>query len=96
VVLSHLSDLADVALPVHLTYASQCSTVTNVNDINIVVDYKKHQGATARFVCDLPILVECYLLKKVVFSLFCTLSNRSLDIVRELWLHYNVVVKVIF
>ena len=58
----HLSDLANIALAVHLTDAGHSSAVSNVNNIYIFVYYKKHQGTTASLVSNLPTLVECYLL----------------------------------
>ena len=74
------------------------STITDINDVNVVVHSHNKVGATARFAI-LHLLSGLVLgehfVDVIVITQLTTLHNGLVHVQREVWLHDNLVVKVL-
>ena len=78
-----------------LRYWSNCSTITDIQNPNIIVNYKDHDGTWASLVVRLIRWWSCQL-QEIFLSLPRSLPEGFRDIVREFRLKNYIVMQVIF
>lgn len=78
-----------------LTDRTKRSTISHIQDVDIIVHDKNHDGARTRLVMWL-VWRRTHKLQVLIFSLIRTLPYGLGYVARELGLQYNVVVQVVF
>lgn len=88
-------NLTDITLALKLTNTCQRATITNIDSVNVVVYHHNHECTAAWLISNLTVRVHTYLVDKILLRFFCSKIDCKLYIVWEVWLQYDVVVKVV-
>jgi len=94
-IMANLSDLGAEALALLVRLAADSPRVSNVDDVDEVVNHQNYDGARATFVHAL-IVLKSHLLEEFLLCLFCRVLNGQRNVGGEVGRQDYVVVEVVF